>query len=113
MRGHRTAIIICVILILILLAQYATWVVAAPFNESDDLQSYFVFPQKMLQTGHQGADPYSERRIIASLGGQWFLVAIALAHAPEPFAHLIEPGLGILLLLALICGSFQNGDLGC
>ncbi len=40
----------------------------------------------MLQTGHQGADPFSERRIIASLGGQWFLVAIALAHAPEPFA---------------------------
>ena len=96
------------ILILILLAQYATWVVAAPFNESDDLQSYLVFPQKMLQTGHLGADPFSERRIIASLGGQWFLAAIALAHAPEPFAHLLEPGLGILLLVALICGSFRE-----
>ena len=107
-RGHRTAIIICAVLILILLAQYATWVVAAPFNESDDLQSYFVFPQKMLQTGQQGADPFSERRIIASLGGQWFLAAIGLAHAPEPFAHLIEPGVGVLLLLALICGSFRQ-----
>ncbi len=107
-RSHRLAIVICVFLLLILLAQYATWVLAAPFNAHDDLQSYFVFPQKMLQTGHQGIDQYSERRIETSLGGQWFLLAIALAHAPEPYLHLVEPGLGILLLVALILGGYRQ-----
>jgi hypothetical protein len=39
------------------------------FNFHDDFHAYLVFPEKMLQTGSLGADPFSFTRIAASLGG--------------------------------------------
>jgi hypothetical protein len=49
-----------------------------PFqNNHDDNHGYLVFPHQMLDTGHIGDNPYSERRL-GVLGGQSFLNAMTL-----------------------------------
>lgn len=74
------------------------------FNLHDDLKAYMVYPVKMLQTGALGLDPFSERRINASLGGQYFLQTLVLAALPEYGLRLIDPGLGVVLVLGLLIG---------
>ena len=56
----------------LLLLFYASSVFTLHFNPCDDYQAYMVFPEKMIQTGSMGADPFSERRLL-SLGGMSFL----------------------------------------
>ena len=53
---------------LLAFSQYAGCVYSYTFNLVDDNPAYFVFPQKMLQIGSLGADPFSERRLVSSLG---------------------------------------------
>ena len=73
-------------------------------NPHDDFHAYFVFPNKMIQSGSIGPDPYSERRMTSSLGGQYFLDAFVLAALSEENLHLIDPGLGIVLSAGLLLG---------
>src|SRR5262249_32512327 len=72
-------------------------VLAFNFNRHDDFHAYIVFPRKMIQTGELGRDPFSVRRMVASLGGQSFLHALVLAGLQEQNLHLMEPGIGLLL----------------
>src|SRR5882762_6416791 len=44
-------------------------ITATMFNPADDFQAYFISPEKMLQTGSMGPDPFSGRRLESSLGG--------------------------------------------
>jgi hypothetical protein len=72
----------------------------ARFNWHDDSQSYIVYPQKMLQTGSIGADPFNSRRNQASVGAGHLVVALMMGELLEDYAHLFEAGLALLL----ICG---------
>jgi hypothetical protein len=78
------------------------------FNQADDFQGYFIFPEKMLQLGSMGRDPFSDRRLESSLGGQAFLDTFVLSVFSVQNLHIIDPGLGMLLIIGLMWGNFQE-----
>jgi hypothetical protein len=78
------------------------------FNQSDDFQAYFNFPEKMLQLGTMGPDPFSTRRLESALGGQSFLDTFVLSVLPEQYLHLIDPGISLLLILLLLWGDLED-----
>lgn len=82
---------------------YAASVCSTRFNDHDDLQAYFVFPAKMTQTGALGPDPFSERRLL-SLGSMSFLHAIVLSVADAKYFRIVDPGISLLLSVALLAG---------
>lgn len=82
---------------------YAASICSTRFNDHDDLQGYFVFPAKMLQTGALGPDPYSERRIV-SLGAMGFLQTLVLSVADPKYTRIVDPGISLLLGVALLAG---------
>ena len=83
---------------------------AVRFNQSDDFQAYFNFPLKMLQVGSMGPDPFSSRRLESSLGGQAFLDTFVLSVLSVENLHLVNPGLGLLLIMGLLWGYFREQD---
>jgi hypothetical protein len=78
------------------------------FNRDDDFQAYFVFPEKMLQTGSMGPDPFSGRRLQSSLGGQSFLDTFVLCILSVQNLHVLDSGLGLLIILGLLWGTMQE-----
>jgi hypothetical protein len=93
---------------LLAFSQYAGCVYSYTFSVVDDYQAYFVFPQKMLQLGSLGADPFSERRLVSSLGGQSFLQALSFSVLDERTGYLIDPGCALLVMLGLIIEYCQR-----
>jgi hypothetical protein len=90
-----------------LLGAYSANVCSTTYNPHDDLQAYFVFPAKMIQTGAIGEDPYSERRLV-TMGGMSFLHAVVLSVADSRFFQLVDPGVSLLLGVALILGAARD-----
>jgi hypothetical protein len=92
-----------VLLILITAVTFAAAVSPNAFHPQDDLHAYFVYPAKMLQTGQLGSDPFSERRIISSLGDKYFLDTFLMSFTGS-FRNmfLIDMGVGYVLLLLLL-----------
>jgi hypothetical protein len=91
------------VLVLVSVSKYATAVSPGWFNPQDDYHGYFVFPVKMLQTGHLGPDPFSERRIVTSLGGKAFLDTFPLSFTGDVNnLDLIDEGVAFLILLLLL-----------
>ena len=88
--------------------QYAGCVYSYTFSGLDDYHAYFVFPQKMLQIGSLGADPFSDRRLLSALGGQSFLQALSFSVLGERSGYLIDPGCALLVTLGLIIGYCQR-----
>lgn len=72
------------------------------YNDHDDLEGYFSFASKILQQGTLGNDPFSERRLVSSLGGQSFLDAITLQFNSFDYLHVTDSGLGLCILLSSI-----------
>lgn len=93
---------------LLAFSQYAGCVYSYTFSIVDDYQAYFVFPQKMLQIGSLGADPFSDRRLLSALGGQSFLLALSFSVLGERTGYLIDPGCALLVTLGLIIEYCQR-----
>lgn len=72
----------------------------ATFDVSDDSAAYLALPQKMLDTHHFAADPFSERRITSSLGGGYFLQDVILSATSLPHVGMADRTLGFMLLAA-------------
>jgi hypothetical protein len=73
------------------------------FNTFDDFQAYIVYPQKMLDTGSMGSDPFSLRRTPThALGGNAFLQTFVLAALPVQSLRLLDVGLGTILVVGLL-----------
>jgi hypothetical protein len=91
------------VLVTITILKFATAVAPPEFHLQDDFHAYFVFPAKMLQTGQLGTDPFSERRIISSLGDKYFLDTFVMSFTGR-FGNmmLIDEGVGYLILLLLL-----------
>ena len=79
---------------------WETW----SYNGHDDLHAYLVFPQKMLQTGTIGDDPFSQRRVETGLGGQSFLHALILAGSGNESLDTLDPGIALLILAGIFIG---------
>jgi hypothetical protein len=78
------------------------------FFVTDDFQSYAVFPEKMVQMGSMGRDPFNERRLESSLGGQSFLHTFVLSMLSVQNLHIIDPGLGLIVIIGLLWGIFKE-----
>jgi hypothetical protein len=74
------------------------------YQASDDYNFYLATPLKMLQLHHFASDPFSERRIMSSLGGNYFLQTIILSVLPLADVQMADRGLGILLLALVALG---------
>lgn len=100
-----------ILAIVLIFVQYAGWVSNASFHGHDDYHAYFVFPEKMLQIGSMGADPFSERRLVSSLGGQSFLHTFVLSVLSEQNLRIIDPGMTSIAVFRLILGLIQEKNL--
>jgi hypothetical protein len=100
-----------VIAFLLAAVQYSGSVAWYKFNPHDDYHAYFVFPQKMLQIGSLGSDPFSTRRLESVLGGQSFLHTFSLSLLDERSLYLIDPGCALVIMIGLIIGYCQQKEL--
>jgi hypothetical protein len=95
------------VLVLLNILHYAGWVYSFIFDFLDDYTAYFVYPQKMLQMGAFGLDPFSERRL-SSLGGQSFLHTFILSMLGNENFHIIDPGIAFVISVGLLLGYFKD-----
>lgn len=102
-RTVSSRVLLCLIVVLIAIHTVGS-LAGNTFNAVDDLQAYFVFPTKIIQTGSLGADPFSGRRSLTSLGGKYFLDSLALPFLSHESLDLMDRGIGLLLLL----GAFNT-----
>jgi hypothetical protein len=116
-RKDKIVVVGILVVFSLLLLQYGGWISTKAFDYRDDIQAfnwgddfaaYFVFPKKMLQAGSLGPDPFSERRIVSSLGGNYFLHAFILSMLSVKNLNLIDPGLGMIIAIGLLLGYFRN-----
>ncbi|MCU0292893.1 MAG: hypothetical protein MUF10_13025 [Thermoanaerobaculaceae bacterium] len=78
-----------------------------PFDIHDDLQAYLVFPEKLLDQGSLGPEPFEPRRML-NLGGQSFLQALVVAALPVRQIHLLDGGIAAVMLLGLVWGWMRR-----
>jgi hypothetical protein len=84
---------------------------AATRLQSDDYQSYLVFPQKILTTGTL-LDVFSTRRL-AAYGGQSLLHALVLAGTGTPLqVPVLDTGIALVVVIALLVGDRFRKPLG-
>lgn len=107
-KENRIYSIAVALVFVIILARYSVAVSFFGFNGADDHHGYMAFPAKMLQTGSLGDDPFNERRVESSLGGQYFLHAIILSATNFKNLHLTDNGLGYLILILLMVGFLRE-----
>jgi hypothetical protein len=70
-------------------------------NPLDDMHSYAVSVERLLQTGTLGHDPFNSRMMMSALGTQHFLNALAIAPLELDHVHMAEGGIGV----AALCGA--------
>ena len=119
-RKDKIVVIGTFVVFSLLLLQYGGWISTKAFdghdrrdlfhsfNSGDDFHAYCVFPEKMIQTGSLGPDPFSERRLTSSLGGHYFLHTFILSMLSVKNLNIIDPGLGIIIAVGLLLGCFKN-----
>lgn len=89
---------------LLLLFQYASQFHKTDYNVHDDYLGYINLPVKMIRTGSMGRDPFSEVRLLTSLGGQYFLDTLVLAVLPLENILLLDLSVGLVLWAGLLAG---------
>lgn len=72
------------------------------FNSLDDGAAYLVFPHKLLASHAFAFDPFSDRRVISSLGGAYLLQAFVIAGTSLTHIAMADRTLGMILLAAAL-----------
>ena len=67
------------------------------YQPSDDYNFYLAAPVKMLETHVFGPDPFSERRVMSSLGGNHLLETLILTELPLEDVQMADRAFGLLL----------------
>lgn len=102
-RASAGTRVILLLALLIFLCRIAATVRLGTFRVDDDGAAYLAFPQKMLAAHHFAADPFSDRRVISSLGGAYLLQDYVLAATSLPHIGMADRSLGLaLMFLALL-----------
>lgn len=96
--GSRWSKVLLVIALLILILRVAATVRLGEFRIDDDGSGYLVFPQKMLDMHHFAADPFSDRRVISSLGGSYLLQTFVVAATSLANIGMADRALGLILI---------------
>jgi hypothetical protein len=97
-NASRWSRLLVVVALLVLALRAAGTVRLGLFHVSDDGPAYLVFPQKMLATHHFAADPFSDRRVISSVGGSYFLQIFVVAATSLDNVAVADRTLGLILL---------------
>ncbi len=108
---HNKKFYCCVLILFFIIILKYTAVISpglTHFNQGDDYQGYFVFSEKMIQTGSIGEDPFSERKIISSLGGQNFLDTLVLLPGRERNLGFTDMGIGFILFIVILVGFLDK-----
>jgi hypothetical protein len=105
--SSRMITILVVLLAILFLVRVGASVRAGQYQDSDDYNFYLAAPVKMLQLHHYAADPFSERRIMTSIGGGYFLQTLVLAALPLANIQMADRTLG-LILLAFMAYALAN-----
>jgi hypothetical protein len=102
--SSRTITLLIVLLAILFLARIAASVRAGQYQASDDYNFYLAAPVKMLHLHHYAADPFSERRIMTSIGGSYFLQTLVLTALPLANVQMADRTLGLILLAFMAYG---------
>lgn len=102
LKSDKAFLGLVIILTLVFLLKFSSLISPGDYNSHDDYQGYFAFPVKMIQTGSLGADPFSERRLVSGLGGQYFLDTFVYLFGDYKNFSMIDWSLGYLLLVSAI-----------
>jgi hypothetical protein len=102
--SSRTLTLLLLLLAVLFVARLGASVHAGQYQASDDYNFYLAAPVKMLQLHHYAADPFSERRIMTSIGGSYFLQTLVLAALPLENLQMADRTLGLLLLAFMAYG---------
>ncbi len=101
-RPSSRAVLLLMLLVgLIFVVRLGATVYAGQYQASDDYNYYLGAPVKMLQLHHYAADPFSERRILSSIGGNYFLQTMVLVALPLESVQMADRALGLILLAFL------------
>ncbi len=98
-RASGISRILIILAVAILLARAAGTIGLASFNVTDDSSAYLVFPAKMLATHQFAFDPFSERRLLSSLGGAYLLQSFVICGTSLAHIQMADRTLGLLLLI--------------
>ena len=91
--------LVCFLFYMIALAWgYSAAVGNYHFNVHDDFHGYLFFPQKILQIGGLGIDPFSERRVVTGFGIGALWLAMGLVKIATPYIHVMDLGVGLLMV---------------
>ncbi|MHB1937921.1 MAG: hypothetical protein ACYCOR_15230 [Acidobacteriaceae bacterium] len=97
-RSSSASKILLVIALTILVLRVAATVRLSEFRIDDDGSGYLVFPQKMLEMHYFAADPFSDRRVISSLGGSYILQAFVIAATSLTHIGMADRTIGLILI---------------
>ncbi|MDQ2834441.1 MAG: hypothetical protein M3Y50_11965 [Acidobacteriota bacterium] len=109
-HSSRAVKALLVLVALIFVVRVAASVRAGQYQASDDYNYYLGAPVKMLQLHHLAADPFSERRVTSSIGGNDFLQTLVLVALPIENLQMADRTLGLFLLALLaygLAGAFR------
>jgi hypothetical protein len=102
--SSRAVTLLLLLLAILFAIRVGASVHAGQYQASDDYNFYLAAPGKMLQLHHYAADPFSERRIMSSIGGSYFLQNLALVALPLANVQMADRTLGLFLLAFLAYG---------
>jgi hypothetical protein len=87
--------------VLIFVVRVGASVRAGQYQASDDHNYYLGAPVKMFQLHFHAADPFSDRRILNSIGGSYFLETLILVALPIENIQMADRTIGLILLAVL------------
>jgi hypothetical protein len=102
-RRQKLFALVALLFASVAVVKYATVVSPGYLHPQDDYHAYVVFPLQMLQTGTLGQNPFSERRIVSSLGGNYFFDTFILSVTGQvKNLRLMDEGVSFVILLVLL-----------
>jgi hypothetical protein len=88
----------------VFLVRFSASVHTPYYQHDDDYNFYLAAPVKMADLHQYAPDPFSERRVMSSLGGNYFLQSLVLAELPIEDVQMADRALGLLLLVFVAAG---------
>jgi hypothetical protein len=89
---------------LVFLVRFGATVHTPYYQNDDDYNFYLAAPVKLAALHQYAPDPFSERRVMSSLGGNYFLQSLVLAELPVEDIQMADRALGLLLVVFLAAG---------
>ncbi|MGC9199599.1 MAG: hypothetical protein ACP5E5_11790 [Acidobacteriaceae bacterium] len=103
-RSRSAARLILGLAALVFVIRFAATVHTPYYQHDDDYNFYLAAPVKMDALHQYAPDPFSERRVMSSLGGNYFLQSLVLTELPLEDVQMADRAFG-LLLLACVAGE--------